>query len=57
MGKGVMDFLIAGAPEAALICRQAIVGLQAHGLSAGPMEELQHHVLNRTLPRRGLLAA
>ena len=43
--------------EAALVCRQAIVGLQAHGLNAGPMEELQHHVLNRTLPRRGLLAA
>ena len=43
--------------EAAFTCHQAIVGLQAHGLSAGPMEELQHHVLNRTLPRRGLLAA
>jgi hypothetical protein len=43
--------------EAALICHQAIVGLQAHGLCAGPMEELQRHVLNRTLPRRGLLAA
>jgi DNA-binding SARP family transcriptional activator len=43
--------------EAALVCRQAIVGLQAHGLNAGPMEELQHHVLNRTLPLRGLLAA
>jgi SARP family transcriptional regulator, regulator of embCAB operon len=42
--------------EAALICHQAIVGLHARGLSAGPME-LQHHVLNRTLPRRGLLAA
>jgi DNA-binding SARP family transcriptional activator len=43
--------------EAAVVCHQAIVGLQAHGLSAGPMEELQHHVLNRTLPRRGRLAA
>ena len=43
--------------EAAVVCHQAIVGLQAHGLSAGPMEELQHHVLNRTLPRRGQLAA
>jgi DNA-binding SARP family transcriptional activator len=43
--------------EAALICHEAIVGLYAHGLSAGPMEELQHHVLNRTLLRRGLLAA
>lgn len=43
--------------EAALVCQRAIVRLQAHGLSAGPMEELQCHVLNRTLPRRGLLAA
>lgn len=43
--------------EAALVCRQAITGLQAHGLDAGPMEELQRHVLNRTLPRRGPLAA
>ena len=43
--------------EAALVCQQAIVGLQAHGLNASPMEELQHHILNRTLPRRGLLAA
>jgi DNA-binding SARP family transcriptional activator len=43
--------------EAALVCQQAIVGLQAHGLNAGHMEELQRHVLNRTLPRRGLLAA
>ncbi len=43
--------------EAALVCQQAIVGLQAHGLSAAPMEELQHHVLNQTLPRRGPLAA
>jgi DNA-binding SARP family transcriptional activator len=43
--------------EAAIVCHQAIIGLQAHGLSVGPMEELQHHVLNRTLPRRGLLAA
>jgi DNA-binding SARP family transcriptional activator len=43
--------------EAALACQQAIVALQAHGLDPGPMAELQHHVLNRTLPRRGLLAA
>jgi DNA-binding SARP family transcriptional activator len=43
--------------EAALVCQQAIVGLLAHGLDAGPMEELQHQVLNLTLPRRGLLAA
>jgi DNA-binding SARP family transcriptional activator len=43
--------------EAAVVCHQAIVGLQAHGLNASPMEELQHHVLNRTLPRRGPLAA
>lgn len=35
--------------EAAFACHQAIIGLQAHGLNAGPMEELQHHVLNRTL--------
>lgn len=43
--------------EAALVCHQAIVGLQAHGLTADPMEELQYQVLNRTLPRRGPLAA
>ena len=43
--------------EAALVCQQAIVGLQEHGLDAGPMAELQRHVLNRTLPRRGQLAA
>jgi DNA-binding SARP family transcriptional activator len=43
--------------EAALVCQQAIVGLQAHGLDAGPMAEMQRHVLNRTLPRRGLQAA
>ena len=43
--------------EAALVCQRAIVGLQAHGLNTGPMEELQHQVLNRSLPRRGLLAA
>jgi hypothetical protein len=43
--------------EAALVCQRAIVGLQAQGLNAGSMEELQHHVLNRTLPRRDLLAA
>ena len=43
--------------EAALVCQQAIVGLQGHGLDAGLMAELQRHVLNRTLPRRGLQAA
>jgi DNA-binding SARP family transcriptional activator len=43
--------------EAAFVCQQSIVGLQAHGLDPGPMTELQHHVLNRTLPRRGPLAA
>jgi DNA-binding SARP family transcriptional activator len=43
--------------EAALVCQQAIVALQAHGLDPGPMAELQHHVLNRTLPTRGALAA
>jgi DNA-binding SARP family transcriptional activator len=44
-------------PEAALVCQHAIVALRAHGLDSGPMAELQHHVLNRTLPRRGLLVA
>jgi DNA-binding SARP family transcriptional activator len=43
--------------EAAFVCQQSIVALQAHGLDPGPMTELQHHVLNRTLPRRGPLAA
>jgi len=43
--------------EAALVCQQAIMRLQAHGLDAGHMEKLQHHVLNRTLPRRDRLAA
>jgi DNA-binding SARP family transcriptional activator len=43
--------------EAALACQQAIVGLRAHGLDPGPMTELQRQVLNRTLPRRGPLAA
>lgn len=43
--------------EAALVCQQAIIRLQAHGLDAGPMAELQRHVLNGTLPRRGLQAA
>jgi DNA-binding SARP family transcriptional activator len=39
--------------EASLVCRQAIVGLQSHGLQADGMQELQRHVLNRTLPLRG----
>lgn len=43
--------------EAALVCQHAIVGLRAHGLDPSPMTELQHHVLNRTLPCRGPLAA
>ena len=38
--------------EAAFVCQQAIAGLLAHGLNADPMEELQQHVLNRTLPRQ-----
>jgi hypothetical protein len=40
-----------------MVCQQAIIRLQAHGLDASPMAELQRHVLNRTLPRRGLQAA
>jgi len=43
--------------ETALVCQQAIMRLQAHGLDAGHMEKLQHHVLNRTLSRRDRLAA
>jgi hypothetical protein len=43
--------------EASLVCQQAIIGLQEHGLDPGPMAELQRDVLNQTLPRRGQLAA
>lgn len=43
--------------DAAAVCRRAIEDLRAAGHDDAPFQELQHAILNRTLPMHGALAS